>query len=98
MGKAVHYFTCSTYVSVSLFDVWQFLMYLLIETIMDHIETNVCDVHLLFFHPFLQTSASLWLWNISCALNLLVTLDVFLFMIKTIFFTFSFKIQKLSQI
>lgn len=29
-------------------------MYLLIETIMDHIETNVCDVHLLFFNPFFR--------------------------------------------
>lgn len=83
---------------MSAYLMYEFLMYLLIETIMDYIETNVCDIHLLVFHPFLQTSASLWLWNISCALNLLVTLDVFLFMIKTIFFTFSFKIQKLSQI
>lgn len=29
------------------------------------IETNVCDVQLLFLHPFLQTSAHLWLQNIS---------------------------------
>lgn len=45
--------------SMSAYLMYEFLMYLLIETIMDHIETNVCDIHLLVFHPFLQTSASL---------------------------------------
>lgn len=55
---------------------------------MDYIGTNVCDVHLLLFHPFLQASASLWLQTISFALNLLVTPDTFLFMVKAVFHIF----------
>lgn len=45
----MHNFMCSSYISVGLFDVYWFLMYLVIETIMDSIETNVCDVPLLLF-------------------------------------------------
>lgn len=80
----------NSYINVSLFWLTNvFKVLLVIETIMDGVGTNISLMSIIHSTLFTDLSISLWLQNIFFALNLLATLDMFLFLVKTFVITSS---------